>query len=288
VQFTAKFRAADNSTGSNFEIGDKFKAELFIDGSATPVALLPAGLDVGDGSPSHLDPGTNGAPNGYLNGFNGVAPVAPATVTTDFLAPNATYPTAADHYFGNKVRDEFNALGQPVTASLDNTFDLSYTIPAGANSVKLVIYGAGAAGSESFTVKDVLFVGSADPDTDLDGMSDSYETANGLQVNVNDAAGDLDGDGISNLDEFRAGTAANDPNSALRILSIVPAATAGQHTVTWSSVAGKSYQLEESSDLGPTDAWVNFGAPISSAGATTSFTGVLPGAGRHFVRVKVR
>jgi len=49
-----------------------------------------------------------------------------------------------------------------------------------------------------------------DSDDDNDGMSDDYEDANGLDPLVDDAASDLDGDGSSNLDEFLAGTAAND------------------------------------------------------------------------------
>ncbi|HEY3159681.1 MAG TPA: hypothetical protein VGJ78_12020 [Vicinamibacterales bacterium] len=43
-------------------------------------------------------------------------------------------------------------------------------------------------------------------DTDGDGMHDSWETANGLNPNLNDAAGDADADGYSNLTEYLAGT----------------------------------------------------------------------------------
>jgi hypothetical protein len=41
-----------------------------------------------------------------------------------------------------------------------------------------------------------------DTDTDEDGMPDIYETKNGLDPVVNDAAGDLDGDGVLNFAEF--------------------------------------------------------------------------------------
>jgi hypothetical protein len=42
-------------------------------------------------------------------------------------------------------------------------------------------------------------------DTDRDGMSDAWETANGLNPTVNDRNGDQDGDGLSNLHEFLLG-----------------------------------------------------------------------------------
>ena len=39
-------------------------------------------------------------------------------------------------------------------------------------------------------------------DTDDDGMPNIWETANGLNPNINDAADDQDGDGYTNLEEF--------------------------------------------------------------------------------------
>ena len=44
------------------------------------------------------------------------------------------------------------------------------------------------------------------PDSDGDGMPDSYEDANGLNKSLNDAASDLDLDTVSNFDEFLRGT----------------------------------------------------------------------------------
>ena len=44
-----------------------------------------------------------------------------------------------------------------------------------------------------------------DLDNDNDGMPDAWEIAHGLDPFVNDAAGDLDGDGISNRPSISAG-----------------------------------------------------------------------------------
>jgi hypothetical protein len=47
-------------------------------------------------------------------------------------------------------------------------------------------------------------------DSDQDGMSDAYELLSGLNPELNDAAEDKDEDGVTNLDEFNAGTPAID------------------------------------------------------------------------------
>jgi len=46
----------------------------------------------------------------------------------------------------------------------------------------------------------------ADTDDDGDGMPDAWENMYGLNSLVNDAYGDLDGDGVSNLNEYNSGT----------------------------------------------------------------------------------
>ena len=50
-------------------------------------------------------------------------------------------------------------------------------------------------------------------DGDGDGIPDAYELENGLDPAVNDAAQDLDGDGLTNLQEYQRGTRANNPDT---------------------------------------------------------------------------
>lgn len=50
-------------------------------------------------------------------------------------------------------------------------------------------------------------------DTDHDGMPDGWEMENGLTVGIHDADLDLDGDGLTNIQEYYLGTKANNPDT---------------------------------------------------------------------------
>ena len=50
-------------------------------------------------------------------------------------------------------------------------------------------------------------------DSDGDGMPDTWEDQYGLNSLVNDAAGDKDSDGYTNLREYQADTDPSNPNS---------------------------------------------------------------------------
>jgi hypothetical protein len=102
-------------------------------------------------------------------------------------------------------------------------------------------------------------------DGDLDGLPASWEQANGLDDNDatgnNGAAGDPDGDGVSNLDEWLVGM---DPQLAdrsafpkLGIEKIV-----GGYRVSFPTTPGRLYQLQVSETL---EGWVNSGPAISTA-----------------------
>jgi len=64
-----------------------------------------------------------------------------------------------------------------------------------------------------------------DLDSDNDGIPDSNEIALGLDpLNPSDAAGDIDGDGVTNVQEYQAGTDPTDINSAPSVLGFSLAA----------------------------------------------------------------
>lgn len=99
----------------------------------------------------------------------------------------------------------------------------------------------------------------ANQDSDRDGMPDGWEQR--FQLNpfsATDAAGDLDGDGISNLNEFRAGTLPLDPVSGFKLIRTewVDAAM----RIEFNSELGRRYQLERAADL-TSGRWTAVGLP---------------------------
>jgi hypothetical protein len=85
------------------------------------------------------------------------------------------------------------------------------------------------------------------PDSDNDGMPDSWEALYGLTVGVNDSQGDLDGDGMKNIDEFLAGTLPNNPASSLRLR----VASSGGALLQFNAAANVAYIIEFKNALVP-------------------------------------
>jgi acid phosphatase type 7 len=123
--------------------------------------------------------------------------------------------------------------------------------------------------------------GVVNPDTDSDGLPDAWETTNFGSLAQN-AAGDSDGDGISNAAEYSAGTSPVDRSSRLAITS-EQVTGANQFTVTWQSTVGKSYVVESSSDC------VSWGVAgnVSASGSTSTWTDSSASSSRKFYRIKL-
>jgi parallel beta-helix repeat protein len=81
------------------------------------------------------------------------------------------------------------------------------------------------------------------PDSDRDGLPDSWETT----FKVTDPALDQDNDGLSNLAEYMSGTSPTDPGSVLRIQSIQY--TGSGLALSWSSIGGVRYRILSSDKL---------------------------------------
>jgi hypothetical protein len=89
----------------------------------------------------------------------------------------------------------------------------------------------------------------ADADRDRDGMSDAWEQANHFSADdPNDATLDADGDGLTNLQEFTAGTNPRDKASTLAMEAAW--AANGQFVLRFLAVAGKTYTVQYRDSLG--------------------------------------
>ena len=75
---------------------------------------------------------------------------------------------------------------------------------------------------------------------------------------------DSDGDGISNRQEYMAGTNPKDPNSALKTSFVM---TPQGPRLTWNTVAGQIYQVEQTADF---STWTPFGGLRFAPGTADS------------------
>lgn len=156
-----------------------------------------------------------------------------------------------------------NMYANPTPISLTNLPDGTHT---------LEVLGKNSGGDWQDTpVSATWTVMNTPPDTDMDGLPDAWETANGLNPNDNtDADDDTDGDGATSTDEYIAGT---DPRNGA---SVLRAATStlpnGSVVISFDAVAGKSYRIEASTSL-TGGSWSTVATfPVQGASGPLSFT----------------
>jgi hypothetical protein len=107
-------------------------------------------------------------------------------------------------------------------------------------------------------------------------------------VNLNGSAdyGDIDGDGMNNWQEWKAGT---NPTNALSLLKMVPVAQTDNSSgiiVTWQSVAGISYFLQRGSDLALPLTTIEINI-VGQAGTTSYTDATATNSASYFYRVGV-
>lgn len=118
------------------------------------------------------------------------------------------------------------------------------------------------------TTSDLATTTIARPDSDSDGIPDTWEMLRFGNLTTANATTDFDGDGTRDSAEYIADTLPKDASSALRITShTYPSAS--QANLTWTSTPTRLYRIEYDEDLvGP---WTNSAlGTLPSGGSTTS------------------
>ena len=121
------------------------------------------------------------------------------------------------------------------------------------------------------------------PDTDFNGLPDDWERQYFGRTGV-DPFDDPDHDGMSNWEEYQAGTDPNNDQSLFKIVEIRPHLPG--ILMRWSSILGKKYSVERSGDL-----LVGFTATQTNLSATPSLNTfrdtTAVGPGPYFYRLRV-
>ncbi|HPF98514.1 MAG TPA: S8 family serine peptidase [Kiritimatiellia bacterium] len=209
------------------------------------------------------------------------------------------YTMAADGMTFDDLRSSTGPLGWRVRYSGDGYgADLSlagthssYTtnvptlfMPAVTGQVTFRVYAdnASMAGAtwrlDNVKLRGAVYLTSEGNDSDEDGMSDDWETAQFGSL-TNEAAGDWDEDGVDNLSEYIAGTEPTNNGSYLQFDDIL---TPGGFQVRFATVTGRTYWVEYAEDLLWPGAWSNLATGLLGSNDVRSVSDTNASGGRIY------
>jgi hypothetical protein len=210
----------------------------------------------------------------YLKLYDVTPPPSPAPMANYYeLGSSGTFTWVSnggsDDNITSWLVEVFDGDGDPVSSATVTTTQYSF------NGTPGEIYRA------RITAISAAGISSTAPGQSDAGAPNLGSTTTALQLLS--AAGDQDGDGESNADEQAAGT---NPLSAASVFRVTGVTRSGANVeVTFSSVAGFTYQLETSTTLAA-GSWTDTGAPLEAVGASSMIA--VPASGeRRFYRVRV-
>jgi len=258
--------------------------------------------------------GYSGGTNGYLNNaITGICSSAwplyqrerfstsASSFTYLFDCPAGIYETTlleAETYWTNSNQRVFNVFieGQEVLTNFD-----IFATAGGANIPLTLVFTNTVSDAQLeidfFPIVDNARISGiqvrkiADLDSDGDGIPDWWMLAyfnhpTGQDADNSMANEDADGDGLSNLQEFLAGTDPTDPNSVFRITDI--SAVGPDISITWTTQPNKTNQLERSAAVDSNAFWFSVDPITIGTGSPANQTD--PGAATNppaFYRVRL-
>ncbi|MEK7950772.1 hypothetical protein [Luteolibacter soli] len=210
----------------------------------------------------------------YLKLYDVTPPPSPAPLANYYeIGSSGTFTWVSnagpDDNVGSWLVEVFDGDGDPVSSATVTSPQYTFNGMAGE------IYRA------RITAISAAGISSASPGQSDAGAPNPGSTTTAVQLLS--AAGDQDGDGESNADEQAAGT---NPLSAASVFRVTDVSRNGGNVeVSFSSVAGFTYQLETSTTLAD-GSWTDTGAPLEAVGANSMIS--VPASGeKRFYRVRV-
>ena len=218
--------------------------------------------------------------------------------TSPLLTPNGRYVVFASQA-SDLVPDDANAASDIFVRDLQRNLTLLVSRgptgqPGRGASVKPVLGADGATvvftslapdlvAGDYNDARDLFVLRFAQPDSDADGLDDDWEMAY-FSTLARDGTGDFDGDGLTDFQEFLAGTDPTNAGSVLRVF-ILRSVSSPAVTLLWPATPGRTYHVQYKDDLA-TGPWTDLpGQPeyAQNTGAQQDTTAAV--GARRFYRV---
>jgi subtilisin family serine protease len=186
-----------------------------------------------------------------------VPPISQSVVQGGHVTVSAGF-TGNPPPFGVEWRQGSTTMASNTVASFEDFFLLTNAQPAQAGTwrVRVKNLAGNTAVERTFTLS-VL------PDSDGDGLPNTWELAYGLRTNdASDAILDSDLDGVGNRDEYTAGTNPTNAQSVLRIESVLR--TNAATLLTFHAASNKTYTVESHSS-GEAEPWFRVADVLAAA-----------------------
>lgn len=174
------------------------------------------------------------------------------------LGSTTSFPVTVSDANGNAVTTNF--VSGPSGSTFSNGLFIWTALPTNfVNTTNLVVFTSDDQQGATNSVATNTTVIVVPLDFDGDGLPDDWEIASFANL-TNGPAGDYDEDGISNGDEYLAGTSANSSSSYFRVQTVVQSSGSTNRIITVPTVAGRRYRIfYANGTYGNAPAWTSFG-----------------------------